>query len=105
MPGWDLISDWLELSTRIRRADIVLTGEGKFDESSLEGKGPGALARQALAAHKRVHVFAGQAAVPAEAVPAGLVLRSITPPGMPLAQALQSAENNLRVAVSRASLV
>ncbi|NDC25412.1 MAG: glycerate kinase, partial [Proteobacteria bacterium] len=41
--GSDLVSEWLDLPERIRSADVVLTGEGRFDRSSLEGKGPAAL--------------------------------------------------------------
>jgi glycerate kinase len=44
LPGFDLVSAWLDLETKLAAADIVITGEGRFDESSLEGKGPGAVA-------------------------------------------------------------
>jgi glycerate kinase len=60
LSGSDLMMDWMDLPTRIRNADIVITGEGRFDESSLQGKGPGAIINQALTANRIVHVFAGQ---------------------------------------------
>ena len=92
LPGFDLVSAWLDLETKLAAADIVITGEGRFDESSLEGKGPGAVAARALALGKTVHVFAGQ--VTAAARP-GLALHAITPAGVPLAQALREAPQNL----------
>lgn len=60
LSGSDLMMDWMELPARIRNADIVITGEGRFDASSVQGKGPGAVIAQAIAAGKNVHVFAGQ---------------------------------------------
>jgi len=98
IPGFDLVSAWLDVEARLAAADLVITGEGRFDASSLSGKGPGALAARALALGKRVHVFAG--AVTAEAV-SGLALHAITPPGMPLAEALRSAPASLAAAVTR----
>jgi glycerate kinase len=97
LPGFDLVSAWLELAPKLAAADLVLTGEGRFDESSLTGKGPGAIAAQALALGKRVQVFAGAVtAAPRD----GLSLRAITPPGFPLADALRDAPANLAAAVA-----
>ena len=60
IPGFDLVSRWLNLSEKIETCDWLITGEGKFDSSSLQGKGPGTLAQQALGAGKRVTILAGQ---------------------------------------------
>jgi glycerate kinase len=98
LPGFDLVSAWLDLETKLAVADIVITGEGRFDESSLEGKGPGAVAARALALGKTVHVFAGQ--VTAAGRP-GLALHAITPPGTPLPQALREASLNLTATARR----
>ena len=38
--GFELVSKWLGLPEKIKQADIILTGEGKFDKTSLFGKGP-----------------------------------------------------------------
>jgi glycerate kinase len=88
MSGFEFVSSWLELDARIASADIVITGEGCFDASSLYGKGPGAIALRALELGKKVHVFAGQ--VNAEPR-AGLELHAITPLTMPLSEALEAA--------------
>ena len=89
LPGFDLVSAWLDLEARLARADVVITGEGRFDDSSLQGKGPGAVAARALKLGKIVHVFAGRAT--AAQPPAGLTLHSITPGDLPLEQALPRA--------------
>lgn len=93
VPGFDLVSAWLDLETRLHAADLVITGEGRFDDSSLNGKGPGAVAARALALGKPVHIFAGSAT--AAHAPAELKLHSITPTGVPLEQALRQASLNL----------
>ena len=100
LPGFELVAAWLDLDARLAAADLVVTGEGRFDDSSLSGKGPGAVAARALARGKPVHVFAGQVAA-ADARP-GLTLHAITPAGQPLAEALRAAGANLAAAVAHA---
>lgn len=97
LSGFDLVAAWLDLDHRIAAADLVITGEGRFDASSLTGKGPGAVARRALALGKSVQVFAGQVAV---AAPAGnFQLHAITPANLPLAEALRIASGLLTAAI------
>jgi glycerate kinase len=100
LPGFDLVSAWLDLEARLATADVVITGEGRFDDSSLQGKGPGAVAARALALGKKVHVFAGRAT--AAQAPANLNLHSITPPDVPLAEALPQAARFLAASVRAA---
>lgn len=99
LPGFTLVSTWLDLEARLAAADVVITGEGRFDDSSLLGKGPGAVAARALALGKQVHVFAGQTAITQP--PAGLSVHTITPPGTPLANALMKASQYLLASLSR----
>jgi glycerate kinase len=100
VPGFDLVADWLDVERRLQAADLVITGEGRFDASSLEGKGPGAVARRALELGRPVHLFAGQIA--ADVARPGLHLHAITPPGTPLAVAFVQAPQNLSASVARA---
>lgn len=94
--GAPLVSEWLSIEARIAAADCVITGEGRFDASSLEGKGPGSVVRLAVAHGKPVHFFAGAAQIsPGEEVE----LHVITPPGDLLPRALKNARANLRRAV------
>jgi glycerate kinase len=99
--GFDLVAAWLDLDRRIMAADVVLTGEGRFDDSSLSGKGPGAVVARALALGKAVHVFAGTVAL-SRAIP-GLSSHAITPPGTPLEGALAEAPARLLVSVRQAA--
>jgi glycerate kinase len=100
VPGFDLVSAWLNLESRLAAAEIVITGEGRFDDSSLSGKGPGAVAARALALGKQVHVFAGNATVAQP--PEHLKLHSITPAGTPLDRALRQASLHLAHSVRAA---
>jgi glycerate kinase len=92
-PGFELVAAWLDLDRRIEAADVIITGEGRFDDSSLSGKGPGAVVRRALALGKTVHVFAGSVSLSRE-IP-GVSAHSITPAGVPLEQALAEAPGRL----------
>ena len=94
-PGAALVSAWLGLDARLAAADLVITGEGRFDASSLGGKAPGELAQRAVAAGKRVHLFAGAVS---GTLP-GAAVHTITPAGQPLDQALARTAENLRRAV------
>jgi len=44
----------------LAKADLVVTGEGIFDRTSLVGKAPGEVVRRAQAAKKKVAVVAGR---------------------------------------------
>jgi len=100
LSGFAFVSDWLGLDARISNADLVVTGEGRFDATSLGGKGPGAILKRALAAKKSVHLFAGQIASPT--MHDLLTLHEITPTDVPLDRALRDATAFLRSAVQRA---
>ena len=45
-PGFDLFARYAKLEARLRTADLVITGEGRLDESTLMGKGVGQIARR-----------------------------------------------------------
>ena len=96
VPGFDLVSGWLDLPDRLAAADLVLTGEGRFDATSLAGKGPGRVIAEAEQLGKRVEVFAGRIDLPASGH-----LHAITPPGVPLADALPRTAEWLAAAVAR----
>lgn len=97
--GNELVGKWLSLGSRLEQADVLVTGEGRFDGSSLEGKGPGALAIEFVASGKPTYVLCG-AAEEGMAIPEGLRVRPITPRGMPLTEALQQTPCHLRQAAT-----
>jgi len=100
LPGFALVASWLNLDARLAAADMVLTGEGRFDTSSLGGKGPGAIITRALTARKRVYLFAGQIGSPT--AHDLLSLHEITPTDVPLERALQDTAAFLHSALQRA---
>ncbi len=57
--GFELIADLGDLEELIAWADIVVTGEGKFDAQSTMGKAPGQVVNLSRAQGKRVALFAG----------------------------------------------
>ncbi|MBZ4416948.1 glycerate kinase [Myxococcus sp. RHSTA-1-4] len=59
VPGYELVSRALGLERRVLLADVVLTGEGRFDRQTSLGKGPGGLARLAREHGTPVVLFAG----------------------------------------------
>lgn len=112
VPGWALVEAWLGIDERLRACDCVLTGEGRFDESSLSGKGPGGVLAAARALGRHAVVFAGSisegaraaasrgaaeeaAGVGSTAGDTGCELVAISDPGEPLDTALASTEHNL----------
>ena len=99
IPGFDLVSGWLSLEARLAAADLVITGEGRFDQSSLQGKGSGSLVRATCARGGTVHVFAGRVEVQA-GLP-GLRLHELSPRGVSLAEALPQTESRLREGVAK----
>ena len=62
MSGMHLVADCLQLENRVREADLVISGEGRFDSTSLEGKATGELVRLARVAGKAVHLVVGTSA-------------------------------------------
>jgi glycerate kinase len=101
LPGSAVVAAWLDLEARLAAADLVLTGEGRFDASSWEGKGPGAIAARARALGKPVRVYAGLVDLPRPSDDPGLVFHAITPVGTPLPQALADTAVNLGGALLR----
>ena len=95
LPGFDLVSQWLNLPEKISACDWLITGEGKFDASSLQGKGPGTLAQTALEQGKRVTVMAGRIEVKEAAFPNSIELIEISSRGLALEIALAKGPTNL----------
>ncbi|HEY2803362.1 MAG TPA: glycerate kinase, partial [Actinomycetota bacterium] len=60
-PGVEIVMDALRLPERILSSDLVITGEGKLDASSLGGKTVAGVARVAREAGVRTLVLAGRA--------------------------------------------
>src|SRR5438034_553712 len=72
-PGVEVVMDTVGFAERIARADVVVTGEGSFDEQSLHGKVADGVLRAAALAGVPVAVACGRAMVH----PAGVTVRSL----------------------------
>jgi glycerate kinase len=59
-PGADFVLDAIDFDARLARADAVISGEGRFDSQSLEGKVAGAIATRCAAAGKPLHLIVGE---------------------------------------------
>ena len=96
LPGFDLVSQWLDLPAKIEHSDLLLTGEGSFDQSSLLGKGPWALVQQASRLGKKAQVFAGKVTPDIlPKLPETVSAYSITPEDLPLTEAMKQADHLL----------
>ncbi len=99
VPGFPLVSAWLGLQEHIENADLIVTGEGRFDESSLRGKGPGLIVKMASKAAKPVLVLAGSVDSRAAAEIQGFypktVIREISNPKLSLEDNMREASENL----------
>lgn len=60
LPGAPLVAAWLDLERQVREADLIITGEGAFDLSSLTGKMPGHLLELAAKYKKPMLIVAGR---------------------------------------------
>jgi len=62
-PGFELVAERVGLADALANADLVLTGEGKLDETSLEGKVVGGVLETASARGVAAAVVAGQVGI------------------------------------------
>ncbi len=60
-PGFEVIADHLGLAARINEADLIVTGEGRFDETSNQGKAVGGVVALSEGAGKALVIIAGSA--------------------------------------------
>jgi glycerate 2-kinase len=58
-PGAPAVLELVGFDDRLRESDLVVTGEGRVDETTTEGKAPGEVASRAVAQGVRCVVFGG----------------------------------------------
>ena len=58
VPGADLILDALKISDDLKDADILITGEGRIDDQTLQGKAPLSVAKLAKSVNPKIKVIA-----------------------------------------------
>lgn len=102
-PGAAVIAEHTGLAADVADADLIITGEGRFDDQSLHGKVVSALAGGARGRGTPVLVLAGQVTLPPEALaPAGIAAAySITEFAGSVQRAMDDAEAQLRGLAAR----
>jgi glycerate 2-kinase len=60
-PGFEVVAEAVGLEDKIARADVIITGEGKLDRQTLEGKTPAGVANLARKCGKQVFAIVGRA--------------------------------------------
>jgi glycerate kinase len=101
--GFDIFARTARLAGRVAAADIVVTGEGRIDEQTLEGKGPAGVAALARESGKRVVAFAGSVSETAERAGVFDAIIPIEDRPMALAEAVHEAAALLERASFRAA--
>jgi glycerate 2-kinase len=65
-PGFDVVAEAVGLESKIKDADVVITGEGSLDRQTLEGKTPAGVARLAQKLNRPVFAIVGRASTDRE---------------------------------------
>jgi len=60
-PGFDVVAEAVDLESKMKAVDIVITGEGSLDRQTLNGKTPAGVAHLAKKLGKPVYAIAGRA--------------------------------------------
>jgi glycerate kinase len=94
--GFDVVAEFIGLKDAIANADVVITGEGRLDEQSLEGKAPAGVARMAREAGKRVFAIVGQASEERRVREIFDGIRELAAPGMDQGESISRAPELLR---------
>lgn len=59
-PGFDVVAEAVGIESKMKDADVVITGEGSLDRQTLEGKTPAGVARLARKLEKKVFAIVGR---------------------------------------------
>jgi glycerate kinase len=97
--GFDLVANQIGLAERIRQADLVITGEGRLDGQSLQGKGPVGVAKLARQLGKKVVGVAGSIENSVELHSQFDLLIGIKPDDMPLEEAMRRTSELISQAI------
>jgi glycerate kinase len=95
LPGAPLVCDHVGLDAALASASLVLTGEGRLDQSTSGGKAPGEVARRAAALRVPCVALAGAVESPVDPLYAEAVAIGA---GLPLDESRRRTAELLRVA-------
>jgi glycerate kinase len=95
-PGFGVVAEAVGLESKIKDADVVITGEGSLDRQTLEGKTPAGVARLARELGKPVFAFVGRASKDREVREIFEAVYENVRPGMSQAENMKHAAELLR---------
>jgi glycerate 2-kinase len=95
-PGFDVVAEAVDLESKMKAADLVITGEGSLDRQTLEGKTPAGVARLARKLGKRVVAIAGRATTDRSVLEIFDGVYQSARPGMSEQESIQRAAELLR---------
>jgi glycerate kinase len=101
--GFTVVAEALRLDERMAACDLVVTGEGRLDCQTLEGKGPAGIALMARGLSKPVLALAGSISGDAEAI-FDMALPIVDRP-VSLEEAMRRGEEFLELAAYRAARI
>jgi len=104
-PGFETLAEILQLERAIAASDFIITGEGRIDAQTLEGKGPAGVAALARRHGKPVIAFAGSVADDPRIATVFDRVFAISPPGLPLDDALRDAPRLLANGAAEAAKI
>ena len=70
VPGFEMVADEMNLHDRLRAADLVITGEGRLDDTSFDGKVIGGLTELCHAEGKPIAAIVGTLDIDDESIAA-----------------------------------
>lgn len=104
MPGAQWVAEQCGLAEALRRADWVMTGEGRLDSQTAHGKAPAYVARQAAAVGKPVIALGGLVAPDLDLSDVGISeCHAIAPAGTPVEESIRNAATYLEQAAAQAA--
>ena len=95
-PGFDVVAEAVGLESKMKDADLVITGEGSLDRQTLEGKTPAGVARLARRLGKPVFAIVGRAINDREVREVFDAVYENTRPGMSQEENMKRAAELLR---------
>ena len=94
--GFDVVAESSSLESKMKDADVVITGEGSLDRQTLEGKTPAGVARMARKLGKRIFAIVGRASENQETSELFDGVQVLTRPGVSEQESIARAPELLR---------
>jgi len=101
--GFEVVAEAVRLEAHIAACDLVITGEGRIDGQTLEGKGPAGVAALARRHSKPILAFAGSLAVGPDIASLFTAACSIVDEPVSLSEAMRRAPEFLERTAGRAA--